>query len=186
MRKLQVRHIIIIVLLGILALIYFDPSFLNVFSHASFTIPPSANHVVTGSSTLTGKAIDMVLCNNASPACGTGEALHNDAVIYQINDAYALATFNKESSYGKAGVARITHSLGNIRCTAGYQCYEGFRAYATWEAGYRDFFSLIRGQYVNSWHLSTVEAIIPKYAPSSENNTPKYVSDVIDVMNSYK
>jgi hypothetical protein len=35
-------------------------------------------------------------------------------------------------------MARVTYSLGNIRCSAGYQCLGGYRAYDNWVAGYTD------------------------------------------------
>ena len=40
-------------------------------------------------------------------------------VHYGIDPAYALGFFVVESACGTRGVARTTHSLGNIRCTPG-------------------------------------------------------------------
>src|SRR6266550_1008754 len=87
--------------------------------------------------------VDKILSAANSKAAGTGQALYNLSVKYGIDDAYALAFFEHESVYGTTGVARATLSLGNIRCSEGYQCVEGYRAYSSWVAGYEDWYRLI-------------------------------------------
>src|SRR5207249_9815262 len=77
---------------------------------------------------------------------------------------------------GTTGVAKITLSLGNLRCTAGYpSCYKGYRAYSSWEAGFLDWYKLILTVYVAQWGLTTVEQIIHVYPPASENDVPAYI-----------
>jgi hypothetical protein len=126
---------------------------------------------VLGRPTVSAKFIDRVLVTYHSPAAGTGQALYDDGVKYGIDPVFALAFFMHESSFGTAGIARVTHSLGNIRCTPGYpRCYQGFRLYNTWQDGYVDWYRLIRDLYVNQWGLTTVDQIIPVYAPSSDGN----------------
>ena len=122
--------------------------------------------------------INLVLAAGHSPAAGTGEALYNLGVQYGIDPAYALAFFLHESSLGKTGVANATQSLGNIRCSNGYRCIDGFRAYQTWPDGYRDWYRLILYGYVQGQitiplaghKCTTVEQIIPVYAPASDHN----------------
>ncbi len=75
-----------------------------------------------------------------------------------------------ESRFGTTGVAQVTLSLGNIRATPGYESYDGYRKYKSWEEGFEDWYKLIKTQYVEQWKLSTVDQIIPVYAPSSDNN----------------
>jgi hypothetical protein len=54
-----------------------------------------------------------------------------------------------------------------------------YRAYATWQAGYQDWYQLLATLYVRQWHLRTVAQIIPVYAPSSDNNNvAAYISAV--------
>jgi hypothetical protein len=56
-------------------------------------------------------------------------------------------------------------------CTPGYpSCYQGCRQYSTWQDGYLDRYKLIRNIYVPQWGLTTVDQIIPVYAPSTDNN----------------
>src|SRR5262249_1613046 len=128
---------------------------------------------VTASPSVNAHFIDNILCSNASPACGTGKAMYNDGVQIGIDPVFALAFFKHESSYGKYGIAALNKGLGNIRCSSGYVCKGGFRAYATWEEGYDDWYHLIR-YYIDTWHKNTIDAIVPTYAPSSENDTSGY------------
>lgn len=146
------------------------------------TIAASDHTVTVAKQTLSAAQIDTILCGAKSPACHTGSSLYQDAISTGIDDAYALAVFKAESSYGTAGVAVVTRSLGNIRCTNGYDCYQGYRAYASWEAGFNDWFRLIKSLYVTSWKLTTVRTIAAKYAPASENNTSSYAASINDTM----
>jgi hypothetical protein len=93
-------------------------------------------------------------------------------VQYSIDPAFALAFFVVESAAGTRGVARSTHSLGNIRCTPGYTCVDGYRAYPTWAAGARDWYALMRTLYIDTWNLRTPAAILPRYAPAGDGNDP--------------
>lgn len=132
-------------------------------------------YVVTGKPTLNAGFINNVLCSASSPACQTGATLHKLGIKYGIDPAYALAFFRHESSYGLNGIARDTKSLGNIRCSYGYICKDGYRAYKSWEEGYEDWYRLIATQYVQEWKLRTVQQIIPVYAPTNENDTTEYI-----------
>lgn len=122
-----------------------------------------------------------------SPARGKGQALYELGVTYHIDPAYALAFFLEESKFGTQGVARVTHSLGNIRATKGYASYHGYRAYKTWEAGFKDWYQLIAGQYIGKWGLKTVDAIIPVYAPGSDdNNEEVYIHTVKTAVDTWR
>lgn len=133
---------------------------------------------VLGRPSLSAAFINRVLAAYRSPAVGLGQTLYQQSLTFGIDDAYALAFFQHESSFGTAGVARVTHSLGNIRCTAGWSCYAGYRSYATWQAGARDWFQLISSVYV-ARGLITLERIVPVYAPSSDhNNVDGYITAV--------
>ena len=125
---------------------------------------------VIGRPTLSPTFMNHILAAAHSPAQGTGQALYDLSVRYSIDDAYALAFFQHESLFGTTGVARSTLSLGNIRCSAGYRCMAGYRAYASWIAGYADWYQLISNLYIHHWHLTTVEQIVPVYAPASDGN----------------
>jgi hypothetical protein len=111
---------------------------------------------------------------------GLGATFYDLGLKYGIDPAYPLAFFIVESQAGTRGVARTTLSIGNIRCTPGYRCAEGYRAYDTWTAGIEDWYRLIRTLYLDNWELRTPAAILPRYAPVGDHNDPDiYASNVI-------
>ena len=137
--------------------------------------------------TITVQRIEAVLQEYHSPAVGSGKAFYDLGVQYGINPAVALAFFIHESQAGTQGVARVSKSIGNIRVTPGYRDYNGYRAYDTWEAGIADYYALIRGLYIDEWGLRTVAAILPRYAPPSDNNdTGAYATHVQDLIDSWR
>ena len=144
----------------------------------SQSVSPAAGTSVVGAPSLSAAKIDQILSSAESPAAGTGQNFYNDSVQYGIDDAYALAFFKHESSFGTAGAATQTLSIGNINCTAGYSCIGRFRAYSSWNAGIDDWYRLIKDVYIGQG-LTTVESIIPHYAPSSDGNSPDgYIAGV--------
>jgi hypothetical protein len=150
---------------------------------------------VTGPPTISADFIDKVLSAYGSPATGTGQALYDGGVAAGIDPVYALAFFLHEDSFGKTGIGAANHSLGNIRCSAGYACQYGFRLYASWEEGYRDWYQLILLGYVQGQitipivghPCRTVEQIIPVYAPSSDNNNvTAYIDAVLAAVHAWR
>jgi hypothetical protein len=136
----------------------------------SIHVPTLQGDSVVGGPSLSASKIDSILSSAGSPAARLGNVFTLDSATYNIDDAVALAFFKHESTFGLYGAAARTHSLGNIVCTPGYSCIGRFRSYASWEEGITDWYKLISGPaYVGSG-LSTVGQIIPKYAPSSDNN----------------
>ncbi|HJT60004.1 MAG TPA: glucosaminidase domain-containing protein [Ktedonobacteraceae bacterium] len=135
---------------------------------------------VRGMPTLSVAFVNRVLAAAHSPAQGTGQALYDLSKQYGIDDVYALAFFQHESQFGTTGVARVTRSLGNIRCSSGYRCIDGYRAYASWQAGYEDWYQLVRSLYITRWHLTTVQQIVPVYAPASDHNDVQaYIAAIV-------
>lgn len=143
---------------------------------------------VTGKPTISPEMIDKLLCKYGNQStCGTGQALYNGGTNSRIDPAYALAFFYHESNFGTKGVARTNLGLGNIRCTDGYACNEGYRAYPSWEAGYNDWYNLISQLYVKDWGLTTVDTIIPKYAPTADNNNEAaYIGNVKALVSTWR
>ncbi len=125
---------------------------------------------VLGQPSVTADFINRVLANAGSPAAGKGQALYDLGVKYDIDPAFALAFFQHESSFGKAGEARSSLSLGNLRCIPDAQCTDNYAWFPSWEAGFEAWYKLIRNLYVAVWGLTTVDQIIPKYAPPADNN----------------
>lgn len=147
-------------------------------SSTAYAYTAPRDHVL-GQPSVSATLINRVLVTYHSPAAGKGQALYRDGIMYGIDPVFALAFFLHESTFGTAGVARVTRSLGNIRCTPGFpSCYQGYRAYASWERGFLAWYRLIRYVYVASWGLTTVDRILPVYAPTRENNGRAFITVV--------
>ncbi len=146
---------------------------------------PTSETSVLGGPSIPVDLINQVLSVAGSPAAGTGQSLYDLSREFGIDDAYALAVFEKESSFGKYGAGFENHALGNIVCAGYPTCNGRFRAYASWQDGYQDFYRLISQEYV-ARGLSTVETITPVYAPSSENDTGLYISQVCQSMLAFR
>jgi len=141
--------------------------------------PPATGSSVVGGPSLSAAKIDQILSNAGSPAAGSGQAFYSDSQQYSIDDAVALAFFHHESSYGTAGAAVQTHNIGNIVCTAGYSCIGRFRSYPSWQTGIDDWYRLISGPAYAGSGLTTIDQIIPKYAPAADHNSPSaYIAAV--------
>ncbi len=79
-----------------------------------------------------------------------------------------------------------THNVGNIICAGYITCYNRFRDYASWEEGIEDWYRLLSVEYIDGRGTSTVEQIIPIYAPSFENNVPAYIDAVTSMVNEWR
>lgn len=148
------------------------------------TMDVSSSRVI-GPPSLSPAFVDRVLSAYHSPAVGLGQALYVDSQHFQLDDAVALAFFLHESSFGSTGVARFTHSLGNLICSGYPTCFQGFRSYPTFQAGAWDWYRLIFYEYLPRG-LSTVQSIIPVYAPASAgNNVNAYIAAVCSAVSAW-
>jgi hypothetical protein len=165
---MKMRRVLIIVLIALS----------GIYCYNVFTSSSSASWSIVGAPSISASFIRKVLITYHSPAADASQALYDKGVAYQIDPAFALAFFMHESSFGVAGAARVTHSLGNIICTAGYpSCAGRFRWYPSWQAGFDDWYRLLSIEYIPAGRVS-IDQIIPVYAPSSENNVHLYVCQI--------
>jgi len=145
-------------------------------------IPSSPGpYSVLGKPTITADFINRVLASYGSPAAGLGQQMHDLGVKYGIDPVYALAFFMHESLFGTTGEARVTLSLGNLRCIPTRPCIDqnrgGYAQMYSWTDGFEQWYKLIRNLYVAQWGRVTVDQIIPKYAPNSDgNNEAQYIA----------
>ncbi len=154
---------------------------------AASTTSVTDNWDVRRTPSMDAAAIRQVLQRYNSPAVGAADAMYALGLEYGIDPAFCLAFFISESTAGTAGVARTTKSVGNIRTTAGYVDYQGYRKYESWEQGIEDWYRLIRDLYIADWSLTTVDQIIPVYAPSSDGNSPDhYIATVKKLVTSWR
>ena len=127
---------------------------------------------VVGAPSIDAALIRRVLQRYNSPAVDEAQAFYDLGVARGIDPAYCLAFFIVESAAGTQGVARTTYSVGNIRALSGQPSFEGYRRYDTWRDGIADWYRLIDELYVRELGLSTIDAIVPVYAPSEDSNDP--------------
>jgi hypothetical protein len=154
-------------------------------------IVASGPYSVLGKPTLSADFINKVLAAYNSPAAGKGQALYDLGVKYGIDPAFALAFFMHESTFGTAGEAQTTKSLGNLRCYPGATCVDqdrgGYASYPTWEAGFEAWYQLIRNYYVAQLGKTTIDQIIPTYAPPSDNNNDSaYINSLKQTISAWR
>lgn len=136
-----------------------------------------------GPATISLSIFQQFLKSMNSPALPEAGSMYQACVQHGCDPAVMAAFFEHESGGGKYGVAAITKSVGNIRCTAGYTCFTtngngSFRQYPTWTAGAADWANLLL-MYKNDWGCVTLEQIIPHYAPQADhNNETAYILSV--------
>ena len=135
-------------------------------------ITPLGPGPVLGPPSIDAATIRRVLESYGSPAAGEAQTFYDLGVARGIDPAYCLAFFIVESSAGTRGVARTTYSIGNIRARPGEPSYEGYRLYTSWAEGIADWYRLIDELYVGQWGLTTIDAIVPVYAPQHDSNDP--------------
>jgi hypothetical protein len=146
---------------------------------------------VLGKPTISAAFINEVLAAYNSPAVGTGQQMYDLGVKYGIDPVYALAFFMHESLFGTTGEARVTLSLGNLRCIPTRPCIDqdrgGYAKMYSWVDGFEQWYKLIRNLYVAQWGLVTVDRIIPTYAPNSDgNNEAEYIATLKYEVNTWR
>lgn len=98
-----------------------------------------------------------------------------------VDPAVFMGMFNVESRYGSSGVARYTHSPGNMRAKDGEASVEGYASYPDWFAGIDATYALLREYALNG--APTVDAAIPVWAPASDHNDlAAYIAAVKETM----
>jgi hypothetical protein len=160
----------------------------------SAALAPNGEHSVLGAPTISADQVETVLKSYNSPAVGTGQTWVEIGQKYGIDPAYALAFFVHESTAGtNAGWAGLkpgggsTHNVGNIICAGYTTCFGRFRDYPSWQEGIEDWYKLIFNEYVNGRSASTVEQIIPIYAPASDHNdVSNYVGVVLKLVDEWR
>jgi hypothetical protein len=121
-----------------------------------------------------------ILQSAASPAAPVAPDCYDIVCSYGLDPAIALAFFQHESSFGKAGVAARSLNWGNLRKgNRAREIKEGFAFYDDWRDSLHDWCTLLRNTYIDAWGLDTVDKVIPRYAPAADGNVPvQYIAAV--------
>lgn len=137
---------------------------------------------IEGPQTLSVDQIYAELKSKKSPAADAAQDIYDLAEEYGIKASVLLGFFWIESMYGThpdADISRGAKSIGNIRVRSGEVGYKGFRKFETWGSGARAWFELLRSDVYIGDGLTTVESIVPRYAPNADNNNEEnYIATV--------
>jgi hypothetical protein len=113
------------------------------------------------------------LSGHHSPAGPTAIECWSAITAHGIDPALALAQFEKESTFGTAGVATSHRNWGNLRTSPDFPSSGGFVVYPTWAAGAGDYARLLAGPlYAQSDDHSSARTMPFRYAPAADNNAP--------------
>ncbi len=145
-----------------------------------------------GKPSLSSKTINSIL--HKTPLSGQGPLLISLSNRYNIDPAYALAFFKQESSYGSKGLGAKNKNPGNIK---GYVIATGadgkkykkfdFLQFERFEDGIEAWYRLIaNGSHYYRANRFTLEDILHKYAPPSENPTRTYIKNVQKSVENYR
>jgi hypothetical protein len=126
-----------------------------------------------------------------------GGSILQNALLYGVNPAFALAMFRKEASFAQVNtIAYTNNNPGNIIATggcrglaAGSACSGNygeistngrFGVYATMQDGVAAYFMLLNREYKPGakWNCEDINCIINVYAPPIENDTPLYIQQI--------
>ena len=112
---------------------------------------------------LTGDEVDAILRAAGSPVAGKGSVFQEACVRTGIDDAYVLAMFRQESSYGTDPAYHYLarHNTGNIMGS------DGPEFYGTWEEGINAHFDVL-AYYRDKLGKADVEQAIYTWAPPTE------------------
>jgi hypothetical protein len=150
------------------------------------------DYSIIGPPDLTFEQFRDILIAAGSPAAPEAHGMYSHLVAGRgVSPAAFLAFFRHESQYGKVGVAKEfgTNNPGNVRTPEIPGLASGivdtprgqFAAYPDWRAGTQDWVARILGPKYAGSGLFTVRSVIPKYAPTGDqDNVPEaYIASVL-------
>ena len=115
-----------------------------------------------------------------SPMLPYAEDVYDYGVQYGIDPVFALAFWMKESREASDGsVAATDHNPGYTQGLNSDPHCGRWACWPTWPEGIEGWFRYMRVYFVDRGK-TTVEVILPIYAPPSENDTGGYISSVLN------
>jgi hypothetical protein len=131
-----------------------------------------------------------ILTAAGSPAAAFAHGMYSHLAANRVNPAFFLAVFGHESRYGTVGICKDydTKNPGNVRspeiasAAVVIDTPRGrFAKYPDWLTATFDWCQRLRGPKYEGAGLTTVRAVLPKYAPSGDQgNSPEaYIAAVL-------
>lgn len=129
------------------------------------------------------------LTDVGSPAAPEAHGMYSHLAAHRVHPSVFLAFFRHESGYGLLGICKEydTRNPGNVRTpevpSAGVTVVQTprgqFAKFPDWRTGTADWAARLAGPKYAGAGLTTVRQVLPKYAPSSENDTERYIASVL-------
>ena len=144
--------------------------------------------------------LNKVLAAYHSPAQGLGQQIYELGRQAGVNSDLLAALFGHESLFGTTGEARISKSVGNLRCLdrsyATYRpsCADGYAQFAHWIDGIGASYRLLKVGYIDGLvtiplvghRCTTLAQVIVVWAPTSDGNAPDaYIQDVLTFLSAW-
>ena len=174
----MLRRTLTTVLLGVLLAVLLLPG-------ATDAQAPTGQTPVAGPPSISLATVQTIVAG--TPLAPFAEQIMFFGQQAQIDPAFALAIWMHESSLDTAGVSVQNNNPGNLICTAAHLppasgCAGRWAVYPDLSAAIADWYRYIDQQYVKGGLgrglLTTVETILPVYAPPPENDTAAYIAQV--------
>lgn len=125
----------------------------------------TAAMMVAVSPTVDAAVVDAVLAREGSPLAGSGRFIVADGRRRGIDPAFLVAFVTYFDV--PAPLPPVAHNVGHMRAVAGQLSAGGYRAFPSWQAGIDAWYRLVSRWYVHQWHLSSLDSIVPVYAPGA-------------------
>lgn len=137
-----------------------------------------------------------ILAGGLSPAAIEAHGMYSELAGKRVQPAVFLAFFRHESRYATVGIAHDfqTRNPGNVRSVevAGSGVViatprGNFVRYPSFTAGTRDWAARMVGPKYAGAGLTTVRAVLPRYAPTgdADNNPTAYIAAVLASIESW-
>jgi hypothetical protein len=123
------------------------------------------SYVMAQAPSISPAVIAATLRRLGSPLAGLSDVIYRTGRAYGIDPAYLLAFvayFDR-----RVPLPDRAHNVGRIRATGREPSVQGYRAFGSWEQGITAWYRLMRDLYVRRWHLRSLDAVLPVYAPST-------------------
>lgn len=142
-----------------------------------------ADYTILAEPRISRQTFARVLANHQSPAAPVAAAAYSAITQHRVDPALALAMFQHESSFGRAGAAVSHHNWGNLRRSRGFTTVGGFVKYEDWIDGAGDAARLLsvygRNEIRPGRRTNTARTFPFVWAPSSDGNRPSMYGEAI-------
>lgn len=129
--------------------------------------------------TVTAESINAVLSQKGksekAKSGEVGKAIMEAGTANGINPAIMYAMFAIETGWGESDKFTLYNNPGGIKCKSGFECFKSCDTCASWtkfnslEQGFQVKAEILR-TYIDEHGIKTIQQMLERYAPPSDNN----------------